>query len=124
MDAIEYFKEKERMTQNCKISCLSCPLFKENNKEHISCYFLAVKFPEQAIKIVEDWSKAHPQKTQADLFFERYPNAMKDKNGFPSLCPDRVFIKASDFERYQMECEGVYCDTCRKKYWSELIENE
>lgn len=117
MDAVEMLNEVVRMSQNCTIRCEECPISSNCNGMDVECNNLRIYHPEKYVEIVENWSKAHPRKTQADLFFERYPNATKDKNGFPSLCPDRVFIKVTD-----MDCEGIICDDCRQKYWSAPVE--
>lgn len=70
MDAIEYFKTKDRMTRRCCINCKDCKLSPDNNGKDISCYGFESEFPEQAIKIVEDWSKDHPVMTNMDKYLE------------------------------------------------------
>lgn len=119
MDAVKYFEEKARMTENCEIDCEKCLLSYRNRGTILGCRCFEYEYPEKVIEIVERWSKAHPQKTQADLFFERYPDAKKDKNGFPALCPSKVFTQVKVLG---CECVSIECEDCRKKYWSAPVD--
>ena len=40
MTALEYLKEKARMTKNCQIACVKCLLSLDNNDDGRSCYIL------------------------------------------------------------------------------------
>lgn len=112
MDAVEYFKEKARMAQNCGVDCKSCALPNYENGANSSCKNFEYENPERAVEIVENWSKAHPQKTQADLFFERYPNAERRGNGMPYPRPCEIGLVS------HKKCDdNKLCDDCRKKYW-------
>lgn len=88
-----YLHEKSRMTKVseigvCRIRCEHCPLWKENNNINISCMQLELKHPETAIKIVQEWSNAHPQKTFLSEFLRYFPNAEVDGDGVPrAICP-------------------------------------
>lgn len=58
MDAIQYLKEKERLTKCSRDSdCVNCRLDFENNKFNVSCDVLEGRYPEEAIRIIEEWSK-------------------------------------------------------------------
>ena len=70
MDAIEYLKEKSRMTKKCNIGCDDCKLSSDNNGKDISCSGFEDEFPEQAIQIVEDWSKENQIVTNKDKYLE------------------------------------------------------
>ena len=70
MDALEYFKTKDRMTSKCCINCKDCKLSPDNNGKDISCYGFESEYTEQAIKIVEDWSKENPAMTNKDKYLE------------------------------------------------------
>lgn len=112
MDAVEMLKETNRMTNKCQINCMHCE-FKSG------CIDMKLDEPEKYVEIVENWSKAHPQKTQADLSFERYPNAVKDENGIPEMLPCYFgFLCENSAEC----CKFESCDDCRKKYWSAPVE--
>lgn len=87
MTALEFLKAKVRMTQNCNVDCLDCPLSYRNNKTGKSCTKFIITSPEKAIEIVENWAKEHPVKTFLSDFFEKYPDAQIDDNGLPNICP-------------------------------------
>lgn len=59
MDAITYLREKERLTK-CSTSacnCCECRLDYDNNGFKIGCDELEGKHPEEAVRIIEEWSK-------------------------------------------------------------------
>lgn len=90
MTAVEYFKEKARMVRAnehgyCTLSCIDCPLYSENNPTGESCSNFERLHPEEAVSIVEKWSKEHPRKTRVQDFFEKHPNAPKF-DGTPRCC--------------------------------------
>ena len=70
MDAIEYLKTRTRMTNNCTINCDECLLHYKNNDKELYCNKLEEYYPNEAIKIVEDWEKEHPFVTNADKYKE------------------------------------------------------
>lgn len=119
MDAIELMKEAKRMTKSCGVKCVNCPVSMANNETSLSCWQLLMNAPEKYIEIVENWSKAHPRKTQADLFFERYPNAVKYENKIPEILPCDIGILCENSAEC---CKFESCDDCRKKYWSAPVE--
>ena len=87
MDAIEYLKIKNRMTQNCNINCFDCPLSYKNTKTSESCTEFIRTYPEKAIEIVENWAKEHPVKTFLTDFLEKYPKALMDSDNTPlNIC--------------------------------------
>lgn len=87
MTALEYFKEKNRMTKKCSIDCSDCPLSSEKNPTGFACGGLQRKYPEIAVDIVEKWSKEHPRKTFLQDLLEKYPKAELIHNKFPEICP-------------------------------------
>lgn len=54
-----YFKEKARMTNMCKIPCSRCPIGYEYNGKKLQCYRFENKHLEEAIAIVQEWSDTH-----------------------------------------------------------------
>lgn len=76
MDAIEFLNKHSRM---CKYyeGCTGCPI-------QAFCFDTD---PEEMVNAVEKWAKEHPQKTIMQDFFEKFPNAPKNKNGEPMTCP-------------------------------------
>lgn len=87
MDAVEYLKQRTRMTHKCDIGvCQFCELGVNYNGHTIGCEEFESKFPEEAAAIVENWAKEHPEKTYKDVFLERFPDAKIEKNGVPYPC--------------------------------------
>lgn len=117
MDAVKMLKEVGRMSQNCTIDCNECPIGIYNNKISVNCGVLRTQHPDKYVEIVEQWSAEHPPKTQADLFFERYPNAIKNGNGLPGACPKEIGLVTATMCTLEKSCIG-----CRKKYWSAPVE--
>ena len=114
MTAIEYFKARNRMTKNCTIGCLKCPLSDENNGENCFCEELEQTHPEKAIEIVETYAKEHPAKTRQSEFLKMFPDSGIDSDGIINLCPLRIYRKYT--------CSGLIdCDTCHEKFWMEEI---
>lgn len=117
MDAVKMLNEVVRMSQNCTIRCEECPISSNCNGMDAECNNLRIYHPEKYVEIVENWSKAHPQKTQADLFFERYQNAERRGSGMPYSRPCEIGLVSRE------KCdENKSCDACRKKYWSAPVE--
>ena len=84
MDAIKFIREKYRMC-HYQDGCLHCSIYQSKGSK--LCADWVAANPEQAIKIVEQWSQTHPQKTMMQDFFEKFPNAPKDSFGNPMVCP-------------------------------------
>lgn len=81
MDAVNFVKEYNRMC-NKYDGCQGCPL---DGKD---CEIVSKKInADHIVNVVEKWSKEHPQKTMMQDFFEKHPNAPRDKDGFPTICP-------------------------------------
>ena len=86
MDAVEYLKQKKRMTNNCTIACNICPLAIENNNGNLVCANRDTISLEEAVATVENWAKEHPVKTYKSVFLEKFPDAKIEKNGVPYPC--------------------------------------
>ena len=99
MDAIKYLKEKERMCYKQE-DCTHCPLKIDDDN---TCSILEETNPEEAVEIVEEWSKEHPQKTILLDFLERYPNATLSSKGVPICCALHL--------GYLDKCEAI-CSDC------------
>ena len=115
LSAVEYFKEKSRMTKACEIQCFKCPLSPHNTGCDEDCAELEREYPEKAVEIVENWSKEHPVKTYLDDLLEKYPKAELDMNGAPNICPHVLYENA-----VKMNCFG---DECLKCWKQPLIED-
>ena len=71
MDAVKFVNERKRMCNHS--SCVlnlskECPFAKV--KGAFICSDWVQSHPEEAVAIVEKWSKEHPGKTNRDKFFE------------------------------------------------------
>lgn len=109
MDAIEFFKSKNRM---CNFDCYKCPLSFCNNGAHESCEPFINHNPERAVAIVEQWAKEKPVKTRQSELLKLFPNA-RMSDGVIHLCPR--WFGAS------ILCQLDDCLECMRKYWLEEI---
>nr|DAH23225.1 MAG TPA: hypothetical protein [Caudoviricetes sp.] len=109
MTALEYLKTMQRMTQNCNVDCLDCPLSCRNNKTSKSCTKFIGACPEKAIEIVENRAKEHPVKTFFTDFKEKYPNALLDIDETPLCCPhDLGYTDKADEENCDWDCKSCW----------------
>ncbi len=119
MDAVEYLKDRTRMTKAgkhnpchdaCGISCNECPLYEGNSGLEVDCQNLESFYPEKAVEIVEKWAAEHPKKTRKSEFLKTFPNANPEDidpcNMDTSLATDGT-------------CGYKRCDDCREEYWNE-----
>lgn len=119
MTALEYFREKARMTEPnaysvCQIHCEDCPLSTCNNGKDIYCREFEIFYPKKAIAIVQKWSAAHPRRTILQDFLEKYPDAPLTDEGYPELCPHHL--------GYEEEtCVEVLNQKC-KECWNRPLE--
>lgn len=97
MDAVKYLKEKERM-------------FREDCAIGVNFFSPKTSF-EERVKIVEEWSKSHPEKTRLNDLKEKYPKAKLDSNGIPVACATALGY-----------C-NVCCGNC-EKCWDEPLEDK
>ena len=72
MDAVKFFTEKKRMCATV-MSCCICPMV-ESNAYH-DCTDFEDACPEEAVGIVEQWSKEHPIMTNKMKFEEVFGKA-------------------------------------------------
>lgn len=104
MDAVLFLKEKHRMCKNYGLhECPKCGLSSQNNGKAIGCGGFVLKYPEEAVSIVEKWSRENPLKTKKDKFFEVCPNAPKTNGGYPFF----------GLPRYAGLCEKQSCYECK-----------
>ena len=105
MEALDFFKEKQRMCQSMK--CVDCKLNEINL--YGNCYIEADNFKEMArrLLIVEQWAKEHPHKTYKQDFLEKFPNAFNHSpvafNNNPMACRDTMYKgERSCYRRQQL----------------------
>ena len=102
-NTINFFKEKERLTKDCKINCEDCPLHRLNNGSGYGCATFISHEPKRAVTILQKWSDENPVKTRLDDFKEKYPNHKKNGDGYPISCCLCL--------GYAQDCDNE-CDKC------------
>lgn len=117
MDAVEYLKEKARMTQLCKIGCSNCELSSLKHSGYNDCLVFELANPEEAVAIIEKWSAEHPVKTRQSEFLKRFPNA-KVNNRILQVCPRKIDTCSLSEE----ECRHRKCSDCYETYWLAEVE--
>lgn len=122
MTALEYLKEKYRMTKKCSICCADCPLSSENNTTGFACSDFQGVHPEIAISIVEKWSAEHPQKTILQDFLEKYPKAELTHNKFPEICP--YSLGYAENSQCVLDMEEQFCSEECEECWNRPLEEE
>lgn len=101
----------------CRTLCNYCPLSKHNNNTNIGCMRLEMLYPQKAIKIVQEWSNEHPQKTYLSEFLKHYPNAQLDSDGVPDgiclatlgLCEDCIKMDENGNPILEKDCTCMDC---------------
>lgn len=58
MNAVDFLKAKDEICTSYE--CRHCPLSRINNNHNKSCEELISLYPDEAVNIVELWSKNHP----------------------------------------------------------------
>lgn len=122
MTALEYLKEKYRMTKKCRICCADCPLGSENNTTGFACSDFQGVHPEIAVSIVEKWSEEHSRKTILQDFLEKYPKAELEYNKFPEICPHSLGY-ATNKECFLDTDEQFVSEEC-EECWNRPLEEE
>lgn len=73
-----------RMCLSYVNECDGCPL----SQRERGCRNYMEYCPDEATKLIDKWIKEHPPVTYASNFFEKFPNADKDKD----LCPTGICL--------------------------------
>lgn len=77
---------------------------------------------EKAVEAAEKWGEEHPEKTMAQDFFEKHPNAPTYIAGIPHICPYYCgYVKNKECPEYEdiESSEGSRCIKC----WSRPLED-
>ena len=119
MDTVKFVKEYLRMCTNVE-DCENCPVYKTD-----FCTAPVKKrtqeSAEEIVKLVEEWSAAHPRKTRQSVFLEQYPEAKLDGGDCLELCPCTI----SAAHRDEYGCCAVVdtnCFVCRREFWMQEVE--
>lgn len=111
MDALVFINERDRMcaASECYHDCFA------NRKDCIFNYPANNNAKEQ-VKVVEDWSAAHPRKTRQSVFLEQYPHAYT-QYGVIEINPCRM-VRNYTYK----DCNIADYSECRKEFWMQEVE--
>lgn len=113
---VNFLDEYKRMCkEENKSKCSACPLSYDNNGTGWGCATYIRLYPDKAVEIVQTWSDAHPQKTYAEDFFKKFPNAPKVGDGVPAACWGGIYGDG------RCRCEEQ--STC-KDCWNRIMEDK
>lgn len=115
---MEYIKAMRICNRMCNtmqktddLKCEKCELCSSNNGTNMAYNDFVRHYPEIAEQILEKWNEKNPEKTFADDFFEKHPNAVKGCNDVPFVCALMC--------GYVKECRAdKRCDKC----WTRPLE--
>ena len=105
MDAVKFLQERNRMYES---GAATPGIGLEDDYDPVS-----------AVKVVEQWSAAHPRKTRQDVFLEKYPEAEIDEQGYLPLCPRRI---SADCRSRVRLCTKRLCSDCCREFWMQEVE--
>ena len=107
MDAVKFLEERKRM-------------FKNGNP--VPGLGIDINYnSEKVVKIVEEWSAAHPRKTRQSVFLEQYPDTSLDKFGVIQLCPMSISATHRD-SNGECTTPEIMCIDCRRGFWMQEVE--
>ena len=113
MDALKFFKEFDRMCNYySNENCRGCP---RETEPICGITDLGPEGIKKLINDVDQWSKEHPQRTRLEDFKEKYPHAMMETDGTPTIC-------CIDLGYRQYDCDPLKenCVDC----WNMPVEDE
>ena len=119
MDAVKFLQERARMCNSFSPDCEGCRV-DEEKPVMSECYRWMFENPERAVKIVEEWSAAHPRKTRQSVFLEQYPNARIDSQAVIYVCPADAYgdkVCPKNEENAHMPCRD-----CRRNFWLQEVQ--
>lgn len=120
MDAVKFLQERARMCNSFSSDCEGCRVDEEKPVMSECCLWM-FETPERAVKIVEEWSAAHPRKTMQDVFLEQWPQASIGGDGVLKVCPCPI---SESHRNAQGGCIDIHrqCSDCRKEFWGQEVE--
>lgn len=121
MDAVEFFKNLDRMCDSLGDSCTGCEINKRMSDD-ATCGKWILNHYVEAIKIVERWAKEHPRKTRQSEFLKMFPRASMASNGTIDFCPNSFDEEFACPEKGKFDHSECECPDCRRKYWLEEVE--
>lgn len=107
MDAVKFLQERNRMYEN---GAATPGIGLEDDYD-----------PVIAVKVVEEWSVAHPRKTRQSVFLEQYPEALFDGSGVLLLCPRYISAAHRNGEGLCKD-PTKKCVDCSYEFWTQEVE--
>ena len=114
MDAVEFLKARSRIC-NDNVCEGDCPLFHCCN-DRIDDNMVKL------VSIVEQWAKAHPEKTRQSEFLKQWPDAEIGDDGYPSVAPCQLYKDMEEKDENGVCCKNCGCGICRRDFWLKEIE--
>lgn len=119
-----FLSEWYRLCKSKEVGCEACATCKMwfLDKEQGGCKASAMKDPQRAIKIVQEWSDEHPPKTLLTEFLKLFPKTELNGMGIPDIAPCKlglVELNSKCIENcVHQYCLGIPCKEC----WDTPIE--
>lgn len=96
--------------------CNGCPF----NFEETDCGNYLTEHPDNSTRIIDKWIVEHPIETYASNFYNKFPNAQKNSEGYPKMCLRDVYGNCSCI---RVETQNMYGDCC-KECWNREYKGE
>ena len=106
MDAVEFIKQVRRMGKQ---------------KGEAICFKLE-EIDTEIVEQVEQWAKAHPEKTRMSEFLKQWPDAEIGDDGYPSVAPCQLYKDMEEKDENGVCCKNCGCAECRRDFWLKEIE--
>lgn len=122
MDAVKFIEERDRMCKsfdNCSCGLRICPAWDGSCKLETGTYLKCEA--DKMVKIVEEWSAAHPRKTRQSVFLEQYPDTERDRSGVIQICP-RIISATHRDSGGQCKTPEMVCMDCIREFWMQEVE--
>lgn len=107
MDAVKFLQERSRMYES---GAATPGIRLEDDYD-----------PVIAVKVVEEWSAAHPRKTRQSVFLEQYPEARIGDDGVLQIYPCSISASHRN-ARGNCVTMGRKCPDCRREFWMQEVE--
>ena len=106
MDAVEFIKQVRRMGKQ---------------KGEAICFKLE-EIDTEIVEQVEQWAKAHPEKTRQSEFLKQWPDAEIGDDGLLSIAPCQLYKDMEEKDENGVCCKNCGCGICRRDFWLKEIE--
>lgn len=116
MDAVKFIVEQARMCGKPG-ECEECKLNGSAYCNTLPKHPIDREGAQEAVDIVEQWSKEHSRKTRQDRFLAHFPDAqLTPGTGNLQICPRHVY------RWVEINCNTTTCYNCQKNYWLAEVE--